>query len=69
MLRQTVEVIEGLDIVVFRHGSGHILREKLLHQAFLGVLEGVELVRLQPDHLIKGGEAVGDFLLLRRVGK
>ena len=38
----------------------HILREKLLHQAFL---EGVELVRLQPDHLIKGGEAVGDFLL------
>ncbi|WP_419614139.1 hypothetical protein, partial [Thiolapillus sp.] len=31
----------------------HLLREKLLHQAFLEVLEGVELVRLQPDHLIK----------------
>ena len=43
----------------------HLLREKLLHQAFLEVLEGVELVRLQPDHLIKGGEAVGDFLLFR----
>ncbi len=44
----------------------HLLREKLLHQAFLEVLEGVELVRLQPDHIIKGGEAVGDFLLFFR---
>ncbi len=32
----------------------HLLREKLLHQAFLEVLEGIKLVRLQPDHLIKG---------------
>ena len=46
----------------------HLLREKLLHQAFLEVLEGVELVRLQPDHLIKGGEAVGDFLLFDVLG-
>ncbi len=47
----------------------HLLREKLLHQAFLEVLEGVELVRIQPDHLIKGGEAVGDFLLFFIVWK
>ena len=37
--------------------------EELLHQALLVLFQGLDLFGLQPDHLIKGGEAVGDFLL------
>ena len=46
--------------------SGHLWRgEQLLHQAALVGAQGVEFLRLRGDPGVKGGETVGDCVLLR----